>query len=124
MIPTQPCSLQGLRDICDTRRARRVVDLQRDRYQFPLCRWRREGTLWRRAGHLHFGQNHRRRLSLAALGAGAQIMAYFDKAFVPAENWLMQLCRLSGNPVAAAEGLKTTETLRGRGQYERLCDLM
>ena len=50
-------------------------------------------------------------------------MAHFDKAFVQAENWLMQLCRLSGNPAAAAAGLKTTEILRRRVQYERLCDL-
>ncbi len=60
---------------------------------------------------------------LAALGASAEIMAHFDKAAVGAENWLMQLGTLSGNPVASAAGLKTMEILRRAGQYDRLRDL-
>lgn len=57
---------------------------------------------------------------LAALGASPEIMAHFDKATVGAEKWLMQLGTLSGNPVAAAAGLKTMEILRRPGQYDRL----
>jgi glutamate-1-semialdehyde 2,1-aminomutase len=57
---------------------------------------------------------------LAALGASAEIMAHFDKSLVGAEKWLMQLGTLSGNPVAAAAGLKTMEILRRPGQYDRL----
>ena len=57
---------------------------------------------------------------LAAVGAGADIMAHFDKAVVSADRWLMQLGTLSGNPVAAAAGLKTMEILRRHGQYDRL----
>jgi glutamate-1-semialdehyde 2,1-aminomutase len=39
------------------------------------------------------------------------------------EKWLMQLGTLSGNPVAAAAGLKTMEILRRPGQYDRLSEL-
>ncbi|PSL22037.1 aspartate aminotransferase family protein [Shimia abyssi] len=57
---------------------------------------------------------------LAALVASAEIMAHFDKTQVGAEGWLMQLGTLSGNPVAAAAGLKTLEILRRDGQYDTL----
>lgn len=57
---------------------------------------------------------------LAATAASAEIMAHFDKAMVGAEGWLMQLGTLSGNPIAAAAGLKTMEVLRRDGQYDRL----
>lgn len=57
---------------------------------------------------------------LAAVAGRAEIMAHFDKAAVGADKWLMQLGTLSGNPVAAAAGLKTLEILRRDGQYDRL----
>lgn len=57
---------------------------------------------------------------LAALGASADIMQHFDKNAVGADNWLMQLGTLSGNPVAAAAGLKTMEVLRRDGAYDQL----
>jgi len=57
---------------------------------------------------------------LAATCAPAEIMKHFDKAMVGAEGWLMQLGTLSGNPAAAAAGLKTMEILRRPGQYDRL----
>lgn len=57
---------------------------------------------------------------LAAIAGRAEIMAHFDKSAVGAENWLMQLGTLSGNPVAAVAGLKTLEILRRAGQYDRL----
>ncbi len=60
---------------------------------------------------------------LAAIAGRADIMAHFDKSRVGAEGWLMQLGTLSGNPVAAAAGLKTLEILRRDGQYDRLRDL-
>lgn len=57
---------------------------------------------------------------LAALGASAEIMQHFDKSQVGADNWLMQLGTLSGNPIAAAAGLKTMEVLRREGAYDTL----
>ncbi|WP_294619992.1 aminotransferase class III-fold pyridoxal phosphate-dependent enzyme [uncultured Roseovarius sp.] len=60
---------------------------------------------------------------LAATVGRADIMAHFDKAAVGEEGWLMQLGTLSGNPVAAAAGLKSLEILRRDGQYAKLRDL-
>ena len=57
---------------------------------------------------------------LAALGASAEIMKHFDKSNVGSDKWLMQLGTLSGNPVAAAAGLKTMEVLARDGAYDRL----
>ena len=57
---------------------------------------------------------------LAALGGTTEIMSHFDKSVVTSDRWLMQLGTLSGNPVAAAAGLKTMEILRRPGQYEKL----
>ncbi|UWQ33712.1 aminotransferase class III-fold pyridoxal phosphate-dependent enzyme [Leisingera sp. M527] len=57
---------------------------------------------------------------LAAIVGRADIMQHFDKTQVGAEGWLMQLGTLSGNPVAAAAGLKTMEVLRREGAYDRL----
>ena len=57
---------------------------------------------------------------LGALGASAEIMSHFDKSIVASQKWLMQLGTLSGNPIAAAAGLKTMEVLRREGAYEQL----
>ncbi|MEM9263809.1 MAG: aminotransferase class III-fold pyridoxal phosphate-dependent enzyme [Pseudomonadota bacterium] len=57
---------------------------------------------------------------LAATVGRKDIMDHFDKATVGADKWLMQLGTLSGNPVAAAAGLKSLEILRRDGQYETL----
>ncbi|MEO1345055.1 MAG: aminotransferase class III-fold pyridoxal phosphate-dependent enzyme [Pseudomonadota bacterium] len=57
---------------------------------------------------------------LAATVGRKDIMDHFDKAIVGADKWLMQLGTLSGNPVAAAAGLKSMEILRRDGQYDTL----
>lgn len=57
---------------------------------------------------------------LAALGASTEIMQHFDKARAGNDKWLMQLGTLSGNPIAAAAGLKTMEVLRRDGAYNQL----
>ena len=57
---------------------------------------------------------------LAAIAGRADIMAHFDKAAVGADRWLMQVGTLSGNPVAAAAGLKTLEILARPGAYDAL----
>ena len=55
---------------------------------------------------------------LAAIAGKELIMAHFDKAKVGKEGFTFQVGTLSGNPVAAAAGLKTLEILRRPGQYE------
>ena len=60
---------------------------------------------------------------LAAVAGRRDIMAHFDAGAVGQDRWLMMLGTLSGNPVAAAAGLKTMEILRRPGSYDRLGDL-
>lgn len=60
---------------------------------------------------------------LAAIAGSAEIMAHFDREKVGQDGFLMQLGTLSGNPVAAAAGLKTMEILQRDGQYDRLREL-
>jgi glutamate-1-semialdehyde 2,1-aminomutase len=57
---------------------------------------------------------------LAAIAGRADIMAHFDKGAVAEDAYLMQVGTLSGNPVAAAAGLKTLEILKRPGAYERI----
>jgi glutamate-1-semialdehyde 2,1-aminomutase len=57
---------------------------------------------------------------LAAIAGRADIMAHFDRGAVAEDAFMMQVGTLSGNPVAAAAGLKTLEILKRPGSYERL----
>lgn len=58
--------------------------------------------------------------ALAAIAGRKPIMDHFDKAIVGADKWLMQVGTLSGNPVAAAAGLKTIEILQRDDGYAQL----
>src|SRR5215813_13320309 len=57
---------------------------------------------------------------LAAIAGRADIMAHFDKGAVAEEAFMMQIGTLSGNPIAAAAGLKTLEILKRPGAYDRI----
>lgn len=57
---------------------------------------------------------------LAAIAGKADVMKHFDKGKAGAGGFLMQIGTLSGNPIAAAAGLKTMEILRRPGQYGKL----
>jgi glutamate-1-semialdehyde 2,1-aminomutase len=57
---------------------------------------------------------------LAAVAGRKAIMEHFDKALVGADRWLMMIGTLSGNPVAAAAGLKTMEILKRPGAMAQL----
>ncbi|MEK9906015.1 MAG: aminotransferase class III-fold pyridoxal phosphate-dependent enzyme, partial [Rhodospirillales bacterium] len=57
---------------------------------------------------------------LAAIGGRSDIMAHFDKSAVAEDDFMTQIGTLSGNPVAAAAGLKTLEILRRPGGYEHM----
>ncbi|MCA8926569.1 MAG: aminotransferase class III-fold pyridoxal phosphate-dependent enzyme [Alphaproteobacteria bacterium] len=57
---------------------------------------------------------------LAAIAGRADIMAHFDKKAVAADKFMTQVGTLSGNPVAAAAGLKTLEILKRPGAYEHI----
>jgi glutamate-1-semialdehyde 2,1-aminomutase len=57
---------------------------------------------------------------LAAIAGRTDIMAHFDKGAVADDAFLVQIGTLSGNPIAAAAGLKTLEILKRPGAYDRI----
>jgi glutamate-1-semialdehyde 2,1-aminomutase len=57
---------------------------------------------------------------LAAIAGRADIMAHFDKGAVAEDQFMTQIGTLSGNPIAAAAGLKTLEILKRPGAYEAI----
>lgn len=121
IIPAQPGFLQGLRDLCDKHHVLLIFDEIVTGFRLAY------GGAQERYGVVPdictLGKIIGGGFPLAALGASAEIMAHFDKSAVGADNWLMQLGTLSGNPVASAAGLKTMEVLRRPGQFDRLRDL-
>ena len=57
---------------------------------------------------------------LAAVAGKEEMMSHFDASSGDGSGFLPQIGTLSGNPVAAAAGLKTLEILRREGAYERI----
>ena len=118
IIPARSGFLQGLRNLCDKHHVLLIFDEIVTGFRLAY------GGAQERYGVTPdictLGKIIGGGFPLAALGAGAEIMAHFDKASIGAEKWLMQLGTLSGNPIAAAAGLKTMEILRRPGQYDRL----
>ena len=57
---------------------------------------------------------------LAAVAGKEEMMSHFDASSTESGGFLPQIGTLSGNPVAAAAGLKTLEILRREGTYERI----
>ena len=57
---------------------------------------------------------------LAAVAGKEELMNHFDASSGEPGGFLPQIGTLSGNPVAAAAGLKTLEILRREGTYERI----
>ena len=118
VIPADPGYLQGLRDLCDRYHILLIFDEIVTGFRMAF------GGAQERYGVTPdictLGKIIGGGFALAALGASAEIMQHFDKSIVGADNWLMQLGTLSGNPVAAAAGLKTMEILRRDGSYDRL----
>lgn len=118
IIPAQPGFLQGLRELCDAHSVLLIFDEIVTGFRLDY------GGAQERYGVTPdictLGKIIGGGFPLAALGASAEIMSHFDKSIVGSDKWLMQLGTLSGNPVAAAAGLKTMEILRRPGQYDRL----
>ena len=118
IIPAAPGFLQGLRDLCDKHHVLLIFDEIVTGFRLAY------GGAQERYGVIPdictLGKIIGGGFPLAALGARADIMQHFDKSAVGADGWLMQLGTLSGNPIAAAAGLKTMEILRRAGNYDRL----
>lgn len=118
IISAQPGFLQGLRDLCDTHHVLMIFDEVVT--GFRLAYGGAQELYGVTPDICALGKIIGGGFPLGALGASAEIMAHFDKANVGAENWLMQMGTLAGNPVAATAGLKTMEILRRPGQYDTL----
>jgi len=118
IIPARPGFLQGLRNLCDKYHVLLIFDEIVTGFRLAY------GGAQERYGVTPdictLGKIIGGGFALAALGARTGIMDHFDKSRAGADNWLMQLGTLSGNPVAAAAGLKTMEILRRPGQYDAL----
>ncbi len=118
IIPAEPGFLQGLRDICDEHGILLIFD--EIVTGFRLAYGGAQELYGVTPDICTLGKIIGGGFPLAALGARAEIMRHFDKSVVGADKWLMQLGTLSGNPVAAAAGLKTMEVLRRDGAYTNL----
>ena len=118
IIPAEDGYLQGLRDLCDKHNVLLIFDEIVTGFRLAY------GGAQERYGVTPdictLGKIIGGGFPLAALGATAEIMQHFDKSVVGADKWLMQLGTLSGNPIAAAAGLKTMEVLKRDGSYDRL----
>ncbi|MEM7473131.1 MAG: aminotransferase class III-fold pyridoxal phosphate-dependent enzyme [Pseudomonadota bacterium] len=118
IIPALPGYLQGLRDLCDKHSVLLIFDEIVTGFRLSY------GGAQERYGVTPdictLGKIIGGGFPLAALGASSEIMQHFDKSKAGAENWLMQLGTLSGNPVASVAGLKTMEVLRRDGAYDAL----
>lgn len=118
IIPAEPGFLQGLRSLCDRHSVLLIFDEIVTGFRLAY------GGAQEKYGVVPdictLGKIIGGGFPLAALGASKEIMQHFDRERVGTDKWLMQLGTLSGNPIAAAAGLKTMEILRREGAYDKL----
>ena len=118
IIPAAPGYLQGLRDLCDKFSVLLIFDEIVTGFRLAY------GGAQERYGVTPdictLGKIIGGGFPLAALGASTEIMQHFDKSIVGGDRWLMQLGTLSGNPIAAAAGIKTMEVLNRECSYDQL----
>jgi glutamate-1-semialdehyde 2,1-aminomutase len=118
LIPPQPGFLQGLREITE-------------HYQIPLIF--DEVVTGFRFGYggaqeyygvtpdiCSLGKAVAGGFPLTAIAGREEIMAHMDSGSVDSDAFMPQIGTLSGNPIAAAAGLKTLEILRREGTYEKI----
>ena len=118
IIPPQPGFLAGLRALCDEHHVLLIFD--EIVTGFRLAYGGAQEHYGVTPDICTLGKIIGGGFPLAAVGASEDIMRHFDKAIVGADQWLMQLGTLSGNPVASVAGLKTMEILRREGSYQQL----
>ena len=118
IIPAMPGFLQGLRDLCDKHSVLLIFD--EIVTGFRLAYGGAQEKYGVTPDICTLGKIIGGGFPLAALGGSAEIMQHFNKEAIGADKWLMQLGTLSGNPVAAAAGLKTMEVLKRDGVYDTL----
>lgn len=118
IIPAMPGFLQGLRDLCDKHSVLLIFD--EIVTGFRLAYGGAQEKYGVTPDICTLGKIIGGGFPLAALGGSAEVMQHFNKEAIGADKWLMQLGTLSGNPIAAAAGLKTMEVLKRDGAYDAL----
>jgi glutamate-1-semialdehyde 2,1-aminomutase len=118
VIPPVPGFLQALRDLCDRYGIVLVFDEVVTGFRFAYGGAQEEYSVTPDLCTL--GKIIGGGFPLAAVAGRKAILNHFDKSIVGSDRWLMMLGTLSGNPLAAAAGLKTMEILRREGAYEQL----
>lgn len=118
IIPAMPGFLQGLRDLCDKHSVLLIFD--EIVTGFRLAYGGAQEKYGVTPDICTLGKIIGGGFPLAALGGSAEVMQHFNKEAIGADKWLMQLGTLSGNPIAAAAGLKTMEILKRDGAYDTL----
>lgn len=118
VVPPEPGFLQAVRDLCSDRGI--VLIFDEIVTGFRLAYGGAQEAYGVTPDLCTLGKIIGGGFPLAAIAGQRDLMAHFDKSSVGAENWLMQLGTLSGNPVAAVAGLKTMEILARDGQYAHL----
>lgn len=118
IIPPMPGFLQALRDLCD--RYGIILIFDEVVTGFRLAYGGAQETTGVVPDLCTLGKIIGGGFALAAVAGRKDVMAHFDRSKVGDDKWLMMLGTLSGNPLAAAAGLKTMEILRRSGAYDQL----
>ncbi len=117
-IPPEPGFLEALRDLCDKHGALLVFDEIVTGFRFAYGG--AQAVYGVTPDICTLGKVIGGGLPLAAIAGRSDVMAHFDAGKVAPGKSLMQVGTLSGNPLAAAAGLKTLEILKRPGTYEKL----
>lgn len=118
LVPPEPGFLAGLRELCDQHGIVLIFDEVVTGFRFA---WGGAQSKYGVTPDLcTLGKTIGGGLPLAAVVGSKAIMDHFDKSLVGASGFTVQIGTLSGNPLAAAAGLKTLEILAREGSFEQL----
>ena len=116
LIPPQPGFLQGLRNLADEYEIPLIFDEVVTGFRFAYGGAQEFYGV--KPDLCTLGKAVAGGFPLTAIAGSDEIMSHMDSEAVSADNFMPQIGTLSGNPIAAAAGLKTLEILRRPGTYE------
>ena len=118
LIPPQPGFLQGLRKLADEYEIPLIFDEVVTGFRFAYGGAQEFYGV--KPDLCTLGKAVAGGFPLTAVAGSDEIMSHMDSAAVPSGGFMPQIGTLSGNPIAAAAGLKTLEILRRPGTYETM----
>ena len=118
IIPPLPGFLEGLRKICDSNNILLIFDEIVTGFRLAYGGAQEKYNV--KPDICTLGKIIGGGFPLAAIAGSKEIMSHFDQSSVGKDKWLMQVGTLSGNPIAAAAGLKTMEVLKRDGMFAKL----